>query len=101
MYAYQSKFVEAAKCFKKSGQDQLAMAMFTDLRMFEQAKEYLGNDVAGASSQDKTSIMLKQAEWALRNEDPKTAAELYMSAKQYNKVCGRIQSFALLFSFYI
>lgn len=85
MHAYQSKFGEAAKCFKKGGQDQLAMAMFTDLRMFEQAKEYLGNEGAGGSSQDKTSIMLKQAEWALRNDDAKTAAELYMGAKQYTR----------------
>ena len=29
--------------------------------------------------------MLKQAEWALRSGDSKTAAELYISAKQYNK----------------
>ena len=83
MNAYQSRFMDAAKCFKKSGQDQLAMAMFTDLRMFDQAKEYLNNDASG--NQDKTSIMLKQAEWAIRNDDPKTAAELYITSKQYNK----------------
>jgi len=57
MHAYQSRFNEAAKCFKKAGQDQMAMSMFTDLRMFDQAKEYLGNDQAGG---DKTAIMLKQ-----------------------------------------
>jgi intraflagellar transport protein 122 len=80
MNAYQSKFNEAAKLFKKGGDENLAMTMFTDLRMFDQAKEYIsGGDM------DKTSILLKQAEWAVRNDDPKTAAELYMSSKQYNK----------------
>jgi len=82
IHAYQSRFNEAAKCFKKAGQDQMAMSMFTDLRMFDQAKEFLGTDQAGG---DKTAIMLKQAEWAIRSDDPKTAAELYIAAKQYNK----------------
>lgn len=63
MNAYQSKFIDAAKCFKKGGQDQLAMGMFTDLRMFDQAKEYLNND---SGTTDKTSIIMKQAEWAIR-----------------------------------
>jgi intraflagellar transport protein 122 len=84
MNAYQSKFLEAAKCFKRAGQDNLAMTMFTDLRMFDQAKEYLSNDTNIGQS-DKTSIILKQAEWAIRNDDPKTAAELYITSKQYNK----------------
>ena len=87
MNAYQSKFMEAAKCFKKANQDGLSMSMFTDLRMFEQAKEYLGNNEGGLGGEggDKTGIMLKQAEWAIRSDDPKTAAELYIAAKQYNK----------------
>jgi intraflagellar transport protein 122 len=38
VYAYQNKFSEAAKCFKRAGEEHLAMTMFTDLRMFDQAK---------------------------------------------------------------
>jgi intraflagellar transport protein 122 len=56
--------------------------MYSDLRMFEEAKEHLSSD--GGDS-DKTAIMLKQAEWAIRNEDPRSAAELYINSKQYNK----------------
>ena len=56
------------------------MSMFTDLRMFDMAKEYLGT-----GDNDKNGILLKQAEWAIRNGDSKTAAELYISARQYNK----------------
>ena len=84
MFAYQSKYSEAAKSFRKAGEESLAMQMFTDLRMFDQAKEYLGSG-GGGNETDKSSILLKQAEWAIRNGDSKTAAELYMSAKQYNK----------------
>ena len=38
MYAYQGKFNEAAKYFRKAGEENLAMTMFSDLRMFDQAK---------------------------------------------------------------
>lgn len=79
-YAYQSKFGEAAKSFRKAGEENLAMQMFTDLRMFDMAKEY----ISGANM-DKNSIMLKQAEWSLQSGDAKTAAELYMNARQFGK----------------
>ena len=80
LYAYQSKFTEAAKSFRKAGEENLAMQLFTDLRMFDMAKEY----ISGADM-DKNGILLKQAEWAIRNGDAKTAAELYINAKQYGK----------------
>lgn len=64
LFAYQSKFTEAARCFRKAGDEALAMSMFTDMRMFDMAKEYLTGADAGS---DKNSIMLKQAEWALRS----------------------------------
>lgn len=38
--------------------------MFTDLRMFDMAKEYLTGADTGS---DKNSILLKQAEWAIRS----------------------------------
>ena len=38
IYSYQAKFGEAAKLYKKSGTEQKAMNMYTDLRMFDQAK---------------------------------------------------------------
>jgi intraflagellar transport protein 122 len=34
---------------------------------------------------DKTSLLLKQAEWANRNSEPRVAAELYINAKNYAK----------------
>jgi intraflagellar transport protein 122 len=34
---------------------------------------------------DKTSLLMKQAEWANRNSEPRVAAELYINAKNYGK----------------
>lgn len=36
--AYEGKFSEAAKLYRKSGHDQSAMNMYTDLRMFDLAQ---------------------------------------------------------------
>lgn len=38
VYAYQGKFHEAAKLYKKAGQEHKALNMYTDLRMFDYAK---------------------------------------------------------------
>ena len=38
VYAYQGKFHEAAKLYKKAGQEHKALNMYTDLRMFDFAK---------------------------------------------------------------
>ena len=38
VYAYQGRFGEAAKLYRKAGQPTRAMNMYTDLRMFDYAK---------------------------------------------------------------
>lgn len=38
VYAYQGKFQEAAKLYKRSGHEGLALEMYSDLRMFDHAK---------------------------------------------------------------
>lgn len=38
MFSYQGKFHEAAKLYKRSGHENLALDMYTELRMFEYAK---------------------------------------------------------------
>ncbi|XP_054243511.1 intraflagellar transport protein 122 homolog isoform X2 [Indicator indicator] len=80
-YAYQGKFQEAAKLYKRSGQERLALEMYSDLRMFDYAKDFLG------SGDPKGTKMLikKQAEWAKNIKEPKAAVEMYLSAGEHMK----------------
>ncbi|NXT32049.1 IF122 protein, partial [Pelecanoides urinatrix] len=81
VYAYQGKFHEAAKLYKKSGHENLALDMYSDLRMFDYAKDFLG------SGDPKGTKMLikKQADWAKNINEPKAAVEMYLSAGEHMK----------------
>ncbi|XP_013396252.1 intraflagellar transport protein 122 homolog isoform X2 [Lingula anatina] len=80
-YAYQGKFGEAAKLYKRAGQEGKAMNMYTDMRMFEYAKEFVGS----GDPADRKMLITKQADWAKNINEPKAAAEMYISAGEYLK----------------
>ena len=82
VFAYKGQFNDAAKLYKKAGASQRAMNMYTDLRMFEAAKEYI--DASGDTA-DKKMLITKQADWARNINEPKAAAEMYISAGEYIK----------------
>uniref|UniRef100_A0A3Q2NNT8 Intraflagellar transport protein 122 homolog n=1 Tax=Fundulus heteroclitus TaxID=8078 RepID=A0A3Q2NNT8_FUNHE len=79
--AFQGKFREAAKLYKRTGHEAKALSMYTDLRMFEYAKEFVG------ATDPKSSRMLitKQADWAKSSKEPRAAAEMYLSAGEHMK----------------
>ncbi|CAL4124428.1 unnamed protein product, partial [Meganyctiphanes norvegica] len=79
--AYDGKFSEAAKLYRKTGNDQFAMNMYSDLRMFDLAQEYLGSD----ETVDKKQLIKKKADWARNINEPRAAAEMYMSAGETTK----------------
>lgn len=79
--AYQGKLPEAAKLFVQSGNEQIAIDMYTDLRMFEKAQELLSS----ASADTQKTLIRKRADWAKSVNEPKTAAEMYVSAGDYDK----------------
>jgi len=79
--AYRGKFSEAARFYKKTGQGAQAMHMYSDLRMFEQAKEFMDS----GDPNDKKLLITKQAEWASNINEPKAAAEMYVSAGEFKK----------------
>ncbi|XP_063797290.1 intraflagellar transport protein 122 homolog isoform X2 [Pseudophryne corroboree] len=81
VYTYQGKFHEAAKLYKKGGQENRALDMYTDLRMFEYAKDFLAT---GDPKETKT-LITKQADWARNIREPKAAAEMYLSAGEHMK----------------
>uniref|UniRef100_A0A8B9GZT4 Intraflagellar transport protein 122 homolog n=1 Tax=Astyanax mexicanus TaxID=7994 RepID=A0A8B9GZT4_ASTMX len=81
VYAYQGKFHEAAKLYKRSGYDNRALTMYTDLRMFEYAKDFL----ASADPKDTKLLMKKQADWAKNSKEPRAAADMYLTAGENMK----------------
>ncbi|KAF4109566.1 intraflagellar transport protein 122 homolog isoform X2 [Onychostoma macrolepis] len=79
--AYQGKFHEAAKLYRKTGHDSRALSMYTDLRMFEYAKDFLGS----ADPKDTKLLMKKQADWAKNSKEPRAAADMYLTAGEHMK----------------
>ncbi|XP_045435161.1 intraflagellar transport protein 122 homolog isoform X4 [Pipistrellus kuhlii] len=81
VFAYQGKFHEAAKLYKRSGHENLALDMYTDLRMFEYAKDFLGS----GDPKETKMLITKQADWARNINEPKAAVEMYISAGEHVK----------------
>ncbi len=77
----QGKFGEAARLYKKHGQEKKALNMYTDLRMFDHAKEFLG----AADSADGRQLIRMKAEWAAKSNEPRAAAEMFLSAGETMK----------------
>jgi len=76
LMAYQGQHQEAAKAFGRAGQVDLAVQMFTDLRMWEDAKMFAAN----SSTIDPKDLVRSQAEWHHEVGDWSKAAEMYMSS---------------------
>lgn len=72
VYAHQGKLKEAARMYQKAGQGHKALTMYTDLRMFDLAQEYLG-------ANDNTTLVRQKADWARNINEHKAAAEMYLS----------------------
>ncbi|NWU42672.1 IF122 protein, partial [Hylia prasina] len=81
VYAYQGKFQEAAKLYRRSGREGLALEMYSDLRMFDHAKEFLGS----GDPKDTKMLIKKQADWAKDINEPKAAVQMYLSAGEHMK----------------
>uniref|UniRef100_A0A8I3PUJ2 Intraflagellar transport protein 122 homolog n=1 Tax=Canis lupus familiaris TaxID=9615 RepID=A0A8I3PUJ2_CANLF len=81
VFSYQGKFHEAAKLYKRSGHENLALNMYTDLRMFEYAKDFLGS----GDPKETKMLITKQADWARNINEPKAAVEMYISAGEHVK----------------
>lgn len=74
--AFAGKFKEAARFYQKSGFSNKALTMYSDLRMFDLAQEFLRDDDIA----DRKELIRKRAEWACSIHEPRAAAELLLSA---------------------
>lgn len=84
--AFAGRFKEAARMYQKSGQTNRALAMYSDLRMFDLAQEFLNDGGGGegadsdAVAADRKELVRRRAEWACSVQEPRAAAELLMQA---------------------
>uniref|UniRef100_A0A6P3UIJ5 Intraflagellar transport protein 122 homolog n=1 Tax=Bombus terrestris TaxID=30195 RepID=A0A6P3UIJ5_BOMTE len=74
--AAMGKLKDAAKLFQKAGLQQYALTMYSDLRMFDIAQEF----IVSGNNQDRTILLRKRAEWAKSLGEPRVAAEMFLSA---------------------
>lgn len=74
--AFTGKFKEAARLYNKSGYSNKALQMYSDLRMFDLAQEFLKK----GNSADRKELIRQRAEWACSVHEPRAAAELLLSA---------------------
>ncbi|XP_066911742.1 intraflagellar transport protein 122 homolog isoform X2 [Clytia hemisphaerica] len=81
IYAYQGRFHEAANFYKKTNNEDKALEMFTDLRQFEYAKEFLSS----SDQRNVKQLIKKQAEWCRTTNDPQAAADMYIAAGEFIK----------------
>ncbi|KAG5888429.1 hypothetical protein JTB14_020204 [Gonioctena quinquepunctata] len=72
IFANKGKLKEAAKLYQKAGQEFKALTMYTDLRMFDEAQDYLG-------SNDNSELIRRKADWAKNINEHKAAADMYLS----------------------
>ena len=81
VYAFQNKFSDAAKCFKRAGEEHLAMTMFTDLRMFDQAKVSFSEFSSGKINLNEVPIPLRNIYLAVIQ-----IKQIYCSSKQSGQI---------------
>jgi intraflagellar transport protein 122 len=94
--AFHGKYQEAAQTFAKAKQYQLAVEMFTDLRMWDDAKHWAAQaekhggqavlvDAYGTEEESGTGLLLKQAASSEEDGDLRAAGEMYMRIQKYKK----------------
>jgi len=79
--AHQGKFQEAAKMFSKAGRVERAIEMFSDLRQWDEAKQYSHT----ANPEHAQELVRRQAEWAEEVNDMSVASDTYLAAGDYMK----------------
>ncbi|XP_029052422.2 intraflagellar transport protein 122 homolog [Osmia bicornis bicornis] len=87
--AAMGKLKDAAKLFQKAGLQQYALTMYSDLRMFDIAQEFIVN----GNNQDRTILLRRRAEWAKSLGEPRAAAEMFLSAGDIDRAINIIAEY--------
>ncbi|KAJ3016424.1 hypothetical protein HKX48_004032 [Thoreauomyces humboldtii] len=80
MHAYSGKFAEAASLYKKSGHQQKAIDMFTELNMWDQATQ-----VAQDTHTNTENILQRKAQMQQERNDLMAAADTYIQVNDFMK----------------
>lgn len=72
IFACRGRFKEAARLYQRAGHEHKALTMYTDLRMFDLAQDYLG-------SSDNSNLIRQKADWARNINEYKAAVDMYLS----------------------
>ncbi|KAK0080536.1 hypothetical protein PV325_013799 [Microctonus aethiopoides] len=80
---------DAAKLYQKAGLQQYALDMYSDLRMFDIAQEF----IATGNNQDRTVLLRRRAEWAKSLGEPRAAAEMFLAAGDVQRAINIIAEY--------
>ena len=88
--AFQGQYQEAARLYAECGKVEKAMEMFSDLRQFEEAKqwaeEYAQNKDVHVDSVNE--VIQRQAQWSEEISDFEAAADMYIKVKKFDKAAA-------------
>eukprot|EP00039_Didymoeca_costata_P007788 m.103931 g.103931 ORF g.103931 m.103931 type:complete len:1184 (+) comp13828_c0_seq5:52-3603(+) len=76
VYAHQGKFELAAELYEKNGNANKALQMYSDLCMFDKAKQFMNP----GDAQSARALMQKQAEWSKSVNDPSVMVDILIHA---------------------
>uniref|UniRef100_A0AC35U6Z2 Intraflagellar transport protein 122 homolog n=1 Tax=Rhabditophanes sp. KR3021 TaxID=114890 RepID=A0AC35U6Z2_9BILA len=76
LYAYSGNFAEAATVFQEYGMEEMALDMFSDLRMFDLAQEFLSK----ATPDLNKALLRRKAEWAKESNNNAMAAQMLVDS---------------------
>ena len=79
--AHRNRFSEAAELYRQAGHEDKAISMYSDLRMFDAAQELM----RAADPIIKQQLDKKKADWVSSTNDPRSAAEMYLSGGDVKK----------------
>ena len=83
--AYQEKYQEAARIYAQCNTIDRAMEMFSDLRQFDEAKQWAEEYATKGSEVDSVrEVIQRQAQWSEEIADFQAAADMYVKAKNSN-----------------
>ncbi|CAG9463200.1 unnamed protein product [Pedinophyceae sp. YPF-701] len=88
--AFQGRYQEAARLCANAGSMERAIAIFSDLREFQEAARF-AEELGQGHLSAVQELVERQAEWSLEMRDWGAAAEMYARAKRYDKAVALLR----------